>query len=160
MRGALESPHVTTMDELEGRPLSALSAPSLSASIAAIEDAESVLVIGADPLNSMPILDLRLRKAVRHSGTRLVVASDRPTALDGGAEETARYLPGEAADFLNALAAQLGDGPAPRTAGDEAEVVGDAERIAGELRPGKTLVIWGERSRPRPTGHGGARLAG
>ena len=45
----------------------------------------------------MPILDLRLRKAVRHSGLRLVIASDRPTALDGGAEETARYAPGDGA---------------------------------------------------------------
>jgi len=135
VRGALESPHVTTMDELEGRPLAALSTPQLGASIAAIEAAESVLLIGADPLNSMPILDLRLRKAVRNSGTRLVIASDRPTALDGGAEETARYLPGEAAAFLAMLADEIGDGPSQG---------GDYERLAGELRPGKTLVIWGE----------------
>ena len=148
VRGALGSPHVTSMDELPGAALAALSAPGLSAAIAAIDDAESILLIGADPLNSMPILDLRLRKAVRHSGTRLVIASDRPTALDGGAEETARYLPGEAAAFLNELAAQLGEGPTPdRPAGEAEDVaasVGDAERIAGELRPGKTLVIWGE----------------
>ena len=148
VRGALGSPHVTSMDELPGAALAALSAPGLSAAIAAIDDAESILLIGADPLNSMPILDLRLRKAVRHSGTRLVIASDRPTALDGGAEETARYLPGEAASFLNELAAQLGEGPTPdRPAGEADDVaasVGDAERIAGELRPGKTLVIWGE----------------
>ena len=67
----------------------------MSASIADIDTAESVLLVGADPLHAMPILDLRLRKAVRHSNLRLVVASDRPTALDGGAEETARYLPGD-----------------------------------------------------------------
>ena len=64
-----------------------------------------MLLVGADPLNAMPILDLRLRKAVRHSGLRLVIASERPTALDGGAEETARYLPGEGAAFLAKLAA-------------------------------------------------------
>jgi NADH-quinone oxidoreductase subunit G len=96
----------------------------------------------------MPILDLRLRKAVRHSNTRLVIASDRPTALDGGAEETARYLPGQAAEFLAALAAQLMPDQSPRTPAGEAEdvagIVSDAERLAGELRPGKTLVIWGE----------------
>ena len=107
-----------------------------------------MLLVGADPLHAMPILDLRLRKAVRHSGLRLVIASERPTALDGGAEETARYLPGEGADFLATLAEQLGPRRTPRTPGGEAEdvagVVGDAERLAGELRPGKTLVIWGE----------------
>ena len=135
VRGALGSPHVTSMDELPGAALAALAAPALSAPIAAIDDAESILLIGADPLNSMPILDLRLRKAVRQSGTRLVIASDRPTALDGGAEETARYLPGGAAAFLAKLADEAGDGPSQG---------GDWERVAGELRPGKTLVIWGE----------------
>ena len=107
VREALGSPHVTSLDELAGGPLAALSAPGMGASITAIDDAESVLLVGADPLNTMPILDLRLRKAVRHANLRLVVASDRPTALDGGAEETARYLPGEAASFLAALADQL-----------------------------------------------------
>ena len=51
-------------------------------------------MIGCDPLHAMPILDLRIRKVVRRNGTRLAVATDRPSALDGGAEETARYAPG------------------------------------------------------------------
>ncbi len=136
VREALGSPHVTTLDELDGAGLAALSTPEMGASIADIDTAESVLLVGADPLHAMPILDLRLRKAVRHSNLRLVVASDRPTALDGGAEETARYLPGQQAEFLAKLAAELGDsGPSEG---------GDYERLAGELRPGKTLVIWGE----------------
>ena len=90
---------MTSLDELDSG-VAALSAPDLGAAISAIDSAESVLLVGADPLHAMPILDLRLRKAVRHSGLRLVIASERPTALDGGAEETARYLPGEGADFL------------------------------------------------------------
>ncbi len=139
VREALGSPHVTSVDEVDGAGLASLSAPELGASIADIDKVESVLLIGADPLNSMPILDLRLRKAVRHNELRLVIASDRPTALDGGAEETARYLPGENAAFLAALEAELGPDPAP-----ESPHAGDAERLAGELRPGRTLVIWGE----------------
>ena len=63
-----------------------------------------MLVIGTDPLHEMPILDLRLRKAVRHTGPRCSVASERPTSLDGGAEETARYAPGEARRALATLA--------------------------------------------------------
>jgi len=152
-RRALGSPHVSATDELDTPALRALSAPELSASMADVANAESVLLVGADPLQSMPILDLRLRKAIRHGGTRLVVASERPTALDGGAEETARYAPGEAAAFLAALAAELGpDRHASDrdTPGREAEDVAraysaDAERVSGELRPGKTVVIWGER---------------
>jgi NADH-quinone oxidoreductase subunit G len=139
VRGALGSPHATAIDELPAVQLAALSAPELSARIGAIDEAESVLLIGADPLNAMPILDLRLRKAVRHNDLRLVIASDRPTALDGGAEETARYAPGEGAALLAALEAELGPDPAP-----DGPHRADAERLAGELRPGRTLIIWGE----------------
>jgi NADH-quinone oxidoreductase subunit G len=157
VREALGSPHVTAIDELPAGPVAALSSAELGAPIAAIDTVESVLLIGADPLNSMPILDLRLRKAVRHNELRLVIASDRPTALDGGAEETARYAPGDGAAFLAALAAELGPERSPRTPGDEAEDVAgsysaDAERLAGELRPGKTVVIWGERLGRGPDG--------
>src|SRR5207247_818275 len=79
-----------------------------------------------------------------HGGATLAVASDRPTALDGGAEETARYEPGNASGFLAALAAEL--------AGNkrfEGEAGADAERIGGALRPGSTVIVWGER-----VGHG------
>ena len=65
----------------------------------------SILVLGTDPMHTSPILDLRVRKAIRRNGARLVVATERPTALDGGAEAIARYAPGEAAYFLGELAA-------------------------------------------------------
>jgi NADH-quinone oxidoreductase subunit G len=156
-RRALGSPHI---DSRPGRVLDrdlavALSQPELGAAMGDIDRAESILVIGCDPMHAAPILDLRIRKAIRRSNARVVIASERPTALDGGAEETARYAPGGAADFLASLAAQLGrdtgSSPDPRSAGHstDSEGYGDAERIAGELRPGKTVVIWGER-----VGHG------
>jgi NADH-quinone oxidoreductase subunit G len=147
VREALGAPHVTSTDELPAAGLRALSAPALDAKVADLDAAESILVLGVDPLHTMPIVDLRIRKAVRHGGARLVVASERPTALDGGAEETARYGPGEALDFLTALAAELGDGAAP-----EGPHRADAERIAGELRPGRTVIVWGERIGRRPGG--------
>jgi NADH-quinone oxidoreductase subunit G len=140
LREALGAPHVTSADELPAPGSHALSAPELGAGVSDLDRADSVLVLGVDPLQAMPILDLRIRKAVRHGGTRLVVASERPTALDGGAEETARYGPGGALDFLTALAAELGDGAAP-----DGPHRADAERIAGELRPGSTVIVWGER---------------
>ncbi|HSI79780.1 MAG TPA: NADH-quinone oxidoreductase subunit NuoG [Solirubrobacterales bacterium] len=125
--------------------LAGLAAPELGAAIPDIDRADSVLVIGCDPVHAMPILDLRLRKAMRLDGTRVVIATERPTTLDGGAEETARYAPGEAAAFCAALATALGEGDSPA----DGEYAADAERIAGELRPGSTVIIWGER-----VGHG------
>jgi NADH-quinone oxidoreductase subunit G len=132
--------------------LARLSRPALGAALADIDEADAVLVVGCDPLHAMPILDLRLRKAVRRGGTRLVVASERPTALDGGAEETARYAPGDAGAFLASVLAALT--PAVRDGGEERNGSDlrygeDAERIAGELRPGSTVIVWGER-----IGHG------
>ncbi len=139
-REALGSPHI---DSRGGQALSretalALARPELSAAMADLDDAESILVVGTDPLHSMPILDLRLRKAMRNRGTRVAVVSERPTALDGGAEETLRYAPGGAAAVLSNLAAEL----ASSAGGNGGE---DAERVAAALRPGKTIVIFGER---------------
>ena len=142
-RQALGAPHI---DSRAGAPLerdlaAALSAPQLGAAMEDLDRADSILIVGCDPLHSMPILDLRLRKVMRRTGARVVVASERPTALDGGAEESLRYPPGGAAAFLNDLAAGL----ASDGGGSNEEV----QRIAGELRPGSTVVIYGER-----LGHG------
>jgi NADH-quinone oxidoreductase subunit G len=122
--------------------LGELSRPELGSRIADLDHADAILVIGTDPLHEMPILDLRIRKAVRRGNARLMVASERPTALDGGAAEAVRYAPGDAASFLAALAGTLGadgydtDGPFAKEAAAMAEVLRDA--------PDQTIV-WGER---------------
>jgi NADH-quinone oxidoreductase subunit G len=124
LREALGSPHV------ESRPsrgparetLLRLARPELSAKVRDIDDADAILLVGSDPLHSSPILDLRIRKAMRRNGAKLVVATDRPTTLDGGAEAIARFAPGGAGAFLAGLAA--------------AEVLQDAQRV---------VVVWGDR---------------
>ncbi|HZJ29914.1 MAG TPA: 2Fe-2S iron-sulfur cluster-binding protein, partial [Solirubrobacterales bacterium] len=87
--------------------LVALGAPELGARVRDLDAAGAILVLGTDPLESSPILDLRIRKAVRRAGARLLVAGERPTALDGGAIAGARYAPGAAAPWLAALAAAI-----------------------------------------------------
>jgi NADH-quinone oxidoreductase subunit G len=142
LRRALGSAHV------DSRPGSAidrslaiqLARPELAASVADLDSAESILVVGCDPLHAMPILDLRIRKAVRRHGARLAVATDRPSALDGGADQAARYAPGFTSGFLSALAAEVGAEGYERGAG---ELGADAERIAGVLETGTTVVVWG-----------------
>ncbi len=125
LREALGSPHIDSRASRgPGREsLVRLSQPNLSARVRDIDNADVVLVVGTDPLHSSPILDLRIRKAIRRGGAKLVVATDRPTALDGGAEATVRYAPGGAGAFLSEFAAA-------------AEVLQDAERV---------VVLWGER---------------
>jgi NADH-quinone oxidoreductase subunit G len=150
VRQALGSPHVDTegAGPRDRGDISALADPELGGKVSDLDSAEAILVVGCDPLHSMPILDLRIRKAVRRTGARLAVATDRPTALDGGADETARYEPGNASGFLHALAAELQE--ADRAEGDTGD---DASRIAGVGRPGSTVIVWGERMAQGPAGH-------
>jgi NADH-quinone oxidoreductase subunit G len=127
---------------VDPRLLSELSRPDHGSRMADLDHADAILVVGVDPLHEMPILDLRIRKAVRRSHAKLMVASERPTALDGGAAEAVRYAPGDAASFLRALAGAL-DAEGFDSGGPfEAE----ADAIAKALReaPDQTIV-WGER---------------
>ncbi|MDP9227870.1 MAG: NADH-quinone oxidoreductase subunit NuoG, partial [Actinomycetota bacterium] len=121
--------------------LAELSRPELSARMSDIDHAGAVLVLGTDPLHEMPILDLRIRKAVRRAKTKLAVASPRPTALDGGAVEAVRYPPGEDAAFVAALAAALEPGRA-----EDGPYASDAAEIAELLRSvPDPIIVWGER---------------
>jgi NADH-quinone oxidoreductase subunit G len=130
VRGALDSADV------DSRPAAGpsqatraeLSRPDRAASMDDIDNAQAILVLDCDPLNEMPILDLRIRKAIRRHGLKLVVASARPTALDGGAEEVERFAPGNAHSFS--------------LDGDSGRVLRDAGRV---------VVVYGERV---VSGHG------
>ncbi|HEY5976591.1 MAG TPA: NADH-quinone oxidoreductase subunit NuoG [Solirubrobacterales bacterium] len=121
-----------------------LAQPDVTATVRDIDDADAILVVGTDPLHSSPILDLRIRKAMRRNGARLALATERPTTLDGGADAIARYAPGEGGHFLAELS---------RAIGGEENV---ATPLAGALRdagvgvgvgdePKRIVVIWGER---------------
>ncbi len=139
LRKALGSANVDS--RLAGGPereeMVKLADPAISARVADLDGAGAILLIGSDPLHSSPILDLRIRKAVRRNGTKLAIATDRPTALDGGAAAVARYAPGKGAAFLAELGSVLaagGEGSGP--VADVAEPLSDAEDV---------VVVWGER---------------
>jgi NADH-quinone oxidoreductase subunit G len=136
LREALDSPHVDSRRTAgPGRDVVvALAQPQLTARVRDIDNADAILVLGTDPLHSSPILDLRVRKAIRRNGARLVVATERPTALDGGAEAIARYAPGEAAKFVDELVKAL--------AGEETVATPLAETLK---EAEKVVVLWGER---------------
>jgi NADH-quinone oxidoreductase subunit G len=136
VRDALGSAHVDSRPSRgpEAAVLRRLAEPAISARVGDIDEADAILVLGTDPLHSSPILDLRVRKAVRRNGAKLLVATERPTALDVGAEAIARYAPGQAAHFVSELASAIGGG------GNVASPVAETLRAAGTV-----VVIWGER---------------
>ncbi len=124
LREALGSPHAESRISSgpDRNTLLRLAQPELSAKVRDIDDADAILLVGSDPLHSSPILDLRIRKAMRRNGAKLVVATDRPTTLDGGAEAVTRYAPGNAASVLSELT--------------QNDVLRGADRV---------VVLWGER---------------
>ncbi|HXR29852.1 MAG TPA: NADH-quinone oxidoreductase subunit NuoG [Solirubrobacterales bacterium] len=134
LREALGSPHVDsrTSRGLGREVLVRLAEPQISAKVRDIDDADAILVLGTDPLHSSPILDLRIRKAIRRNGAKLVVVTEAPTTLDGGAAAVARYVPGGATGFLAGLASDLRGGVPPELT----ETLTAAESV---------VVIWGDR---------------
>ncbi len=137
MREALGSPHVDSRPSRgpSREALVRLAQPEITARVRDIDEADAILVVGTDPLHSSPILDLRIRKAIRRNGAKLAVATEGPTALDGGAVAATRYVPGGATLFLSELAACLRI-PNEGHASDIAEALRNAESV---------VVIWGDR---------------
>ncbi len=150
LREGLDSPHLDSRasGRLPAGLQAALGSPSLQASVPDLEFAHAVLVLDCEPVDDMPIVDLRIRKGVRRNGVKLVVASSRPSSLDPNAAAVARFAPGAGEAFVAALSAALGGGgvlaelaQAAGSTEHEVGAVADVLRDAGE----DVVVVWGER---------------
>ena len=82
-----------------------------------IESSNLVLLIAGDPTEELPILDLRIKKAVSRKGVRLAVLNDQATLMDKYAALSLRYDVGSSgialAALANGLARELGVNPGP-----------------------------------------------
>ena len=148
VRETLGSQHVDAAG-VEPRALWTLLHPDLQASVPDVEFAHTVLVLGTEPVDDMPILDLRIRKGVRRNGVNLIVATPRPSSLDAGAALSVRYAPGGEGAFVAALSAAVygGDvtGPADAAGADAGAVrsLADVLRSGGDDGPGDVVIVWG-----------------
>jgi NADH-quinone oxidoreductase subunit G len=70
-----------------------------------LEDAGTILWVGPDPKETLPVLYLRIRKAVLEKGAQLVVVSVRRTSLDSLAARVVRSAPGGEAKAIESLVA-------------------------------------------------------
>jgi NADH-quinone oxidoreductase subunit G len=134
-RDALESGDIDSRGgEWIGVELARAAAnPALQATVPDLEFAHTVLVVGCEPLDDAPILDLWIRKGVRRHGVQLAVATARPSALDPNATTVVRFPPGSEAAFLGGLAADL--------AGSAAGKLSQLLKNGGE----DVVIVWGER---------------
>jgi NADH-quinone oxidoreductase subunit G len=114
LREVLGSPHVDSRlgGQLDPEQARQLARPDLTARVSDLDYAGAILVLGTELVDESPILDLRVRKAVRRRGVPLVVATSRPSALDPNAEAVVRYAPGAEEAVIGALVAELRGGGA------------------------------------------------
>jgi NADH-quinone oxidoreductase subunit G len=119
LRKGLGSPHVTSGRADRASLARALARVDLSARVSDIDHADAILVLDTELVDEAPILDLRVRKAVRRNQGKLVVASSRPSTLDSAAQAALRFAPGAAEAALAALASALGSERAGGTPLDE-----------------------------------------
>jgi len=176
LRKGLGSPHLTSGPAPPPAYARALARVDLSARVSDIDHAGAILVLDTELVDEAPILDLRVRKAVRRNHARLVVASSRPSTLDPAARAALRFAPGAAEAALAALASALdspraggasldelarrasatpgfipgrvqSNGSAPQSAADAIRAIGDILRDAGDV-----VVICGERVLRGPRG--------
>ena len=152
MRNGLGSPHLDSrLGGIDSEQARVLARPDLSARVSDIDHADAVLIVETEPVDEAPSLDLRVRKAARRNGTRVVTLTSRPSTLDPNADVVVRFAPGAAEGALGALAAELGSPRAGTNATTLAERAGaDSEgiRAAGALLKdaADVVVLWGERA--------------
>ena len=68
-----------------------------------LDAAKTIVWVGDDPKEVLPVMFLRLRKAAVEGGARLIVASPRRISLDAFANDIVRTQPGGRADALSEL---------------------------------------------------------
>ena len=121
-----------------------LSRPELSSRIADLDYAGAILVLGTDPLHEMPILDLRIRKAVRRGRreARWSPPSARPRST-AAPTEAVRYAPGEAGGVPRRPRRRARRrGPRAPRARTRRRPTAIAEQLRGVPDP---VIVWGER---------------
>ncbi len=124
----------------------ALHDPALQATVADLEFAHTVLVLGVEPVDDMPILDLRIRKGVRRHRVNLAIATARPSSLDANAKQVVRFAPGDEARAAALIASALG--------GSGSDVPEELGELVAQLRDGgeDVVVLYGERVLADPAG--------
>ncbi|MBI3287055.1 MAG: molybdopterin-dependent oxidoreductase, partial [Chloroflexi bacterium] len=78
-----------------------------TASIRALEEADAILMVGCDPSEEVPVLELRIKKAMRRHAAKLIVLSPRPLELSARATHWLQHRPGSEGAVLAGILKRL-----------------------------------------------------
>lgn len=137
IRGSLGSNNLAAgRGELLTPARAALAASGRLATVTDLDEADAVLVLGGNLVQTHPVHALRIRKAVRAHGTRVVLAAPEAGSLASVAAHVEPVSPREAATWLGQLTGKLEAGESTGAAG----VLSGAARIvvlvnAGDENP-------------------------
>ncbi|HXF63692.1 MAG TPA: molybdopterin-dependent oxidoreductase, partial [Caldilineaceae bacterium] len=119
---------------------------------------DTIVLVGIDPSEELPVLDLHLKRAVRRGGAKLIIAHPRKIELTRYDGPYLGYRPGSEVTLLNALAQAVVSAASEKPQGadvlpkvsdrqlrdltgvDAAEVKRAAELLAGSKQP---LILYG-----------------
>ena len=106
-RKTLKTPNVDSRIQDAGAPyerfIGITGAAGSNATIDDLDDAKTIVWVGDDPKETLPVLFLRLRKAALEGGARLVVISPRRISLDAFANDVIRVYGGREGHALEEL---------------------------------------------------------
>lgn len=113
-----------------------------------IESSKLILLIASDPTEELPILELRIKKALRFKGAKLAVLNDQQTTMDKHATQSLRYNIGTSQTVLTALANTLAKDlglatePLPKNLESDAGVnTADIQRLSDLIRAGQKVCV-------------------
>jgi NADH-quinone oxidoreductase subunit G len=105
-------------------------------SITDIAKSDLIVLVGFDPSENAPLLDLHIKRAVRRAGAKLLIINPRRIELAKYPGAYLPVLPGNEAVLLNELAAAIQAGKGIRDQGSGVRNQGTGTRTAQALVPG------------------------
>jgi len=110
-----------------------------------IETSNVVLLIASDPTEELPILDLRIKKAVTAGSTRLLSLNDQKIALDRYSSQSLQYNVGSEALAVDALtcglAQELGESVPAQNAGESGISAQDMKSLVETVRSSMKICV-------------------
>jgi NADH-quinone oxidoreductase subunit G len=98
-------------------------------SIAGLEKASHIVLFAANPYERQPVIDLRIKKALR-AGAKIYVVSDKPTRLDRLAALKLTYKPGQPGTVVQVLLSLLVSQNMTRGSFSDSRVLSERLRLA------------------------------